>query len=82
MKYYVWKLTEGDYSERICLLSPNKKKLRGKWQMFVKEYSPTDEEFELIGYRLIIGDITYAIFDDREDQVFKTRLKDFRENVV
>lgn len=73
MKYFVWELDEdGSPTHVIQLLSDNKKKLRGKWQMFVKETIKNEvAECCVKGYHLTTDSSQYAVYDDRQERVFK-----------
>ena len=87
MKYHVWNVD--DFLHRVSLekkdLAKNKKSLHGKWQIFVKEKRKEmpDHIFDMVGYRLMIYFQTddkeiilvesYAIYDDRNDLVWKNQ---------
>jgi hypothetical protein len=81
MKYHVWLVTESDEKIRVVsTIATNKKTLRGKWQIFVKEavikYSTLSAE--LIGYRLKFTNdegiiIKFNVYDDRNDLVYKKK---------
>ncbi len=74
MKYSVWEVTEG-FQRIRCLvevLSPNKKKLRGKWQIFLKEYRTGGN---VIGFHAEYPNNHFiAVFDERMD-VVRNRIK-------
>jgi hypothetical protein len=72
MVYFVWEC-EDNWSpiKKVKELSSNKKKLKGKWQIFVKEHTSKGDESEKIGYRLTLPCGTnYAVFDSRIELVY------------
>lgn len=74
MKYHVWLTTEDMQPIKyLQLLSKNKRKLKGKWQVFVKGITKGIDDAEILGYRLRVEDEYYMVLDDREEVVYKTK---------
>lgn len=88
MTYFVWTIDE-DFNrlEMIRELANSKKKLKGKWQIFLKEKCDDDQDWEVYGYRLgrRIPDeeffFEYAVFDSRNELVYKNHPKKEKRDV-
>lgn len=82
MTYYVWEVdTELNRIRMVKELSNNKKSLKGKWQIFVREKYKDSLEWEAFGYRLGKRDnddllFEYAVFDSRNELAYKNKPKD------
>lgn len=72
MKYFVRKFDLNDQTEELIFLSQNKKKLKGKWQIFVKEvlsFKTGYDDIQMSGFYLKVGDVEYNVLDDRREIV-------------
>jgi hypothetical protein len=75
MLYHIWEVDKnGERIEHIQLLSKNKKQLKGKWEIFVKKTIAEEvDPVEVKGYFMITDCAYYAVYDDRNERVFKNK---------